>query len=971
MAQRQEALNVLLAQLLQERGLAAAPEQILSPIDENIQMPDVLIDFQGLRLAIEAEFGSRTLSAQKAARKKAFKKAESRVETGVAHIGIAVVYPPKLKMLAWPQVHAALANSEVDYAIVNEVTALETQLHLFDQEERETQFFTGKLDDFFDALRRSYEQLVRDDTLDRAVTNVEVGLAQMTRALWSQPAASIRIAEALGVADYKSKSGKIKKQYTDPLNKIAALIVTNALIFHEVLSAKESAVTPLHTLRNDATLLTKLTAEWDHILREINYFPIFATALHLLKCLNTDQDLVAALRGLIDTALKIVACRASLRHDLAGRIYHRLLEEAKYLGAYYTAIPSATLLLKLALNPAKFPFQWTSIPHLKDMRIADLASGTGTLLMASADVITDNYVRACVAAHKSPDVTALQKALVADVIYGYDVLASAVHLTASTLTLRVPDSPVDVTHLYAMPLGGRENALGSLEFIASLHAPGTLFGVVEQVAGKGKRITTDGIPPLDLCVMNPPFTRSVGGNLLFGNLPDERHGMQKRLKALVKINNMQANITAGLGPVFVALGDIHIKPGGCLALVLPKALLSGPAWEKTRRLISDHYSLEYIITSHEPGKWNFSENTKLSEVLVVARKNAPHKPPAAPRTIYVNLHRQLSTSIEALAVARAIASGVAPDLATTNAPKMLMVGNRNYGQMVSLPWREVQGNLWGVPASFATFELNKALYALRQGHVYLPGGGEAGKIALKPLGALVRFGYDARDVHDAFELAGTKTSYPALWSHETGKSTHLIHPANNWLTPLAAAKPGRKLKSASAVFAKAGRMLFAERLRLNTVRTPAILCPQRVIANTWWPATLRAGNNINHEKALVLWQNSTLGMLLLIGHRVETEGGWVKFKKPVLEGMPALDVGALGTAQLNQLGAAFDNLAKRELLPIRLAASDSTRQAINAALAQTLNLPDVSPLTQLLVEEPMLCSAMIGGSDIPDADLSL
>jgi hypothetical protein len=35
-------------------------------------------------------------------------------------------------------------------------------------------------------------------------------------------------------------------------------------------------------------------------------------------------------------------------------------------------------------------------------------------------------------------------------------------------------------------------------------------------------------------VMNPPFVRSVGGNLLFGNLPElDRGVMQDKLKRLV------------------------------------------------------------------------------------------------------------------------------------------------------------------------------------------------------------------------------------------------------------------------------------------------------------------------------------------------------------------------------------------------------------------------------------------------------
>jgi len=43
------------------------------------------------------------------------------------------------------------------------------------------------------------------------------------------------------------------------------------------------------------------------------------------------------------------------------------------------------------------------------------------------------------------------------------------------------------------------------------------------------------IPDLDLCVMNPPFTRSVIGNLLFGSFPEEeRKEMQSALKKVVK-----------------------------------------------------------------------------------------------------------------------------------------------------------------------------------------------------------------------------------------------------------------------------------------------------------------------------------------------------------------------------------------------------------------------------------------------------
>ena len=40
-----------------------------------------------------------------------------------------------------------------------------------------------------------------------------------------------------------------------------------------------------------------------------------------------------------------------------------------------------------------------------------------------------------------------------------------------------------------------------------------------RVTGAGEQETAAALPKLDLCVMNPPFTRSVGDNLLFGSRP--------------------------------------------------------------------------------------------------------------------------------------------------------------------------------------------------------------------------------------------------------------------------------------------------------------------------------------------------------------------------------------------------------------------------------------------------------------------
>ena len=77
-----------------------------------------------------------------------------------------------------------------------------------------------------------------------------------------------------------------------------------------------------------------------------------------------------------------------MRHDLMGRIYHTLLRHKKYLGTYYTSVASATLLLKLALDIKRWERNWADLKALREFRIADLACGTGTLLMAAQQAVT-------------------------------------------------------------------------------------------------------------------------------------------------------------------------------------------------------------------------------------------------------------------------------------------------------------------------------------------------------------------------------------------------------------------------------------------------------------------------------------------------------------------------------------------------------------------------------------------------------
>jgi hypothetical protein len=523
----------------------------------------------------------------------------------------------------------------------------------------------------------------------------------------------------------------------DSVGRIAGLTIVNAMIFQEVLADYEDQVEHLRQTLQHPDSISAFAEHWNYILSYINYYPIFHVAHQLLLGLPSNPDVEHALRSLAQTALEVVRQRAALRHDLMGRIYHRLLADAKYLGTFYTSVPAATLLLKLLFDRDRWSVDWANLDEVPSFRVGDLACGTGTLLMAAAEAISDNYLRACGEQQVEPQLPRLSRLLIEDIIYGYDVLLSALHLTASTLALRAPDVTFRLTHMWALPLGGQHHRLGSIEFLRDFQAPITadLFGASvtpgQVTAREDRRQQFARIPDLDVCVMNPPFTRSVGGNLLFGSLPPaERQPMQRELSKLLRIPRVHASGTAGLGSVFAATGDLHLKVGGRMALVLPKALLSGVAWQETRNLFRLKYQLEYLVVSHDPDRWNFSENTDLSEVLLIARKidSTGATPPAVKENVTcINLWKNPTTAVEALGVAHLVMDDVPPGIEEGQGALEITLGGTKFGEAVSVPWVQLRERSWMGPCAYAQVELLRVTQQLIQGNLILPGSSGAAR----------------------------------------------------------------------------------------------------------------------------------------------------------------------------------------------------------------------------------------------------
>ena len=935
---REEAVNTQLALLISKLGVTADAETIHV---HGKHRPDVLFQLRGLRVVIEAKFKD-TPNAEQIV----LNDARKRVRAGIAHIAAATIYPDELRTTRTTKIHDTLSDARLRYLIITETFESESWLE-------------GNPASLMEALRRAQESLTQDDIVDKTAQILSTHLESIAKLWLGQKGASDRLSKLLGIVIPKAEDPQAATERRETAAKVSALVLANAYIFQEQLALSDERVDTLRKLKRNSDLIEATSEHWRWIWENINYVPIFQLGERIFDELPASASTTENVRSLLDAAHQICAEQAALRHDLMGRIYHRLLHNAKYLGTYYTSVSAATLLLKVALE-LDWPNDFGSARELADFKVADLACGTGTLLMAAAQALTDGFIKTRVESDRSieaQNLSVLHSTLMQNVIHGYDILPSAVHLTASTLALLAPEVAFRQMNLFVMPIGmDYGNArLGSLDFFGGnkiqtqFALDNTHLDTVQTGAAKSV-FTNARVPKLDLCVMNPPFVSSRYGNRLFGSLPEDRPHLQKALRAQAKKIGIRA--TAGLGALFVPLADTHTKPGGRIAFVLPIALASGEAWGAVRKFIAERYHLEVVITSHDPSRPNFSENTDLSELLFIARKlNRGEK---AGETAYVTLRRNPTTIHEALDLAARLSTslkGIEGDKTSLT----IRSSDRVLGEITSLPVPRSNDN-W-TSAIFSQSFLARVHWELeKKSCLVIPGTSVQRSIALCRLDELGGLGYDVRDIYDAFAVDRTTsqwTPYPGFWDHDAKRVVQIAQAPNSFLTARTKPIEGRNLKSASVVWSKAGKILLVSRLWPITHKVLATGFDAKVLGNTWW-----AFDDVNlspkQRQALLLWMNSTLGLLFYYGRRAITRSAWMQMKKPAWRSMPVLNTLDLNQHQLDELAATYNLVSEETLRPLAQLNSDPVRIRIDEVLCKTLSLPDLTPIRELLVREPGL-----------------
>ena len=928
-----KALSDLIKRIMHGRETQAEHTRILAGKDNAGKAPDIVITAQGRSpVVIEAEYKPAHEVEQEARERLGYD-----IKGQIHHIEAAIA-------LRYPDEFAHVDN--IDKAL-EETDQLEyCAVYRKGKRFPITGWLTGSVTDLADLIhlvdvpKSAFDKLAEDlrESIDSAVS-----VLQYTKHYHLTD----KIFDALGLAEVLKTNDLPKKERLKHKNtqtrRIAGAIIANALIFHERIAGAHKHIQPIHQVcgRHARNRQQNALDAWEKILK-INYWPIFDTAHKILNILSAGQA-SSILKTLTAAAERIHEDGLLYEHDLTGHVFQRLIIDRKYLAAFYTLPESAALLAHLAVAKMN-GIDWSDPQEISRLRIADFACGTGALLSAVYDQIANCHERT------GGNPTKLHPLIIEQVLYGFDVLPYATHLTASCLSGKEPATIYNNSRLYTMPCGRQKDEtvkIGSLEFLDKPEQR-VLFHTgppakAKRIGGKGEE--TIDIPKakvtdnsLDLIIMNPPFTRNTSREgqtadafaasfAAFGASKKDQKAMVNKMSQITKDTCYDGNI--GISSAFAALANKKLKPGGILALILPLTVSVSSRWQKLRTLLAENYiDIEVIsIAAAKSYDVAFSSDTSMADCLVVARKHNSE--------IHDN-RRIRFTSLLRRPTGFVQSSEIAKQLTTTKTIRNLedgpfggtdiFCGGEKMGETITA---SVSNNnpAWN-PVRIHDFSLTQTAYALAQGKLWLPRC-KARPLPITTMDRLSWTGIGERDAvgkppRAPFDLAppSRTATYPALWKHDAKQETQMICQPDCQLRPRIGLE-----KKATQVWQTAGRAHLNRNFTLGSQPLAVAITIEPCIGGTAWPSI-----NFTNEKwdyAFALWGNSTLGLLLFWWHGNRQHPGRYRISRLAIETLPVLDFRALSQAQVKQAKRIFDQFKDKHFLPAYLADEDPTRDDLD------------------------------------------
>lgn len=890
--------NRKLALLLRDQGIDTDFEQRAGR-----KRMDIVAEIDGLRIVLEAETGFNRKA-------QAIKDADARLRQGLTIAVFAVCYPQ--------------GTTEDNLADATLTWTLRTKAG----EPAET-WSEGSVAQLGRAVQQTPNSLsgadiaaqLLSDALDQAVSQLSTSDRR-------------NLAQALDLPANKPGTGQ--KGNTASGYQVAAkrglLVAATAILFHHRLQGHlpegrpegfDGEWPPASAVlcSEQSAVISAFQEAWRGILA-VDYRPVFETGRAALAALANSPNTGLAVRNLARVVTQIAEEVAGLRHDLLGRIFHRVLDTARYDGSYYTSTAAAVLLASLAIRDQDR--DWSDPNAIADLRICDPACGTGTLLMAAAERIRDLRNATGGRVDTATD-EALGLSLVEDVLWGYDSNLTATHLAASTLGMLSPGTQFSHINVHRTSLGVFEGMpyVGSLEFLTGQARLAPWPQMAQRIENNEPAPPP---PPLDLLIMNPPFTRDSLRYDQF-SVSDEVE-IKARETELIKDHPYRpAARQHSSGGAFILLGEKMLKQNdGTLALVLPSVVPTAAGNLALRKFLAEQFHVETIVSSHDPSRIFFSENTSIGEVLIVCRRwtESTSKPP----TLVVNLARNPETPLESLDTAARIEMARKDDGFTARDFTFYKVDS---GRMASGNWAAI---------NFLSPFLQESYRLLNEGTAAL--------VSAVQLRDLAEVGPEGRRIRDAYtrQEMPTKSGRRALWYHKAKVNQCMAAETDVYLEP----EPD-KLAMADIYWAQRSPLLLPHKLRLNTMRVSAVMLDEAAVGSLWTPCRPQEPSI---TRALCLYLNSTPGLLSLFGERDNKSPSYPSFSLDTLRSVPVPDLVRLGEAELEMLTSWFDWLQHETLQPFPMMADDPVRAQIDDAVCQALGLDGewVATIRRELAREP-------------------
>ena len=883
-----------------------------------------MLDFDDYAVVIEAEFGE---PAKEDANRR-FPEQKPAIVNGLpVRLVVALGYPPRFADLPESKTRENLAvcdNLRIVYRYYGEEWSEET---------------TGRVADLAETLRNYWVQSDSGTGIDLIVQHA---------------------ANAINDASSILARSKQNDNAEQDESATKALIWLNALLFQELL-ARYLDRTQLPTEHQNRGIKrpdpdqgpTHLIEQWDEILN-INWWPIFYIARETLSETPGPAN-KEAVNVLKTAAAEIAESGVIRRHDVAGRIFHRLLDSRKFLATNYTTIPAAIMLAGLAFDERSSC--WSDIDfanpnRVAGLRVVDPACGSGTLLMAAAQEILKLSRNSA----SVEDNRELMRAILEDAVYGFDVVPAAIHLAASTLCMAEASQVIKDMNLWRVQheIVGDVPRLGSLDFLASSPSQGNagrldLFDDEKFMRTTGQGEVTDNVAmprDCDLIIANPPYTRAGGPgdeantfwNPIFGSLFDK--GDSDKMKSALQktLAKTPANLYAGLGSGFVVLADDNLKANGRLAFVLPATMLTGSRWRGIRQLLLENYCIDWIIVSHDnrhrskvkglPGRLlvSFSESTRIAEVLIIATKNRQQATRNHVR--FVNLLHNPDEPVQAMSLTRkllAMDENVAP-----LESRGIDIGGKHYGNVIVTPQEDLTDGAWQY-AAFVQPDL--VLYAdrlRRRDYDTFP------KLPIIEIGNIAKLGPYHMQVKNPgqglFTISETdeplRAGIPALWHHSSTRETSLQVTSNARLERRTDRDKGKQ----DIMLAQQSRLHLASDLRMAPQRLAAVLTDKPMLGVRSWVTLALHDDMPGKQEALCLWLNSTLGLLMRILHGNRPYLGRSSVPHELVRTLPALDVNRLSAEQLAAASEIYEDLKNKTLQGFTHLQDDPVRKELNIRL---------------------------------------